>query len=58
MYTKRITRGTYSRGENMKKLAVVVPWDSKFMFTHTAFNLMNMQVPEGYEIRYIMGEET
>jgi len=40
----------------MKKLAVLIPWDSKFMFTHTAFNLMNLQHPEGYEVRYIMGE--
>jgi hypothetical protein len=40
----------------MKKLGVVVPWDSKFMFTHTAFNLMNLKHPEGYEVRYIMGE--
>lgn len=40
----------------MKKLAVVVPWDSKFMFTHTAFNLMNLEHPKGYQVRYIMGE--
>jgi hypothetical protein len=40
----------------MKKLAVLVPWDSKFMFTHTAFNLMNLHHPTGYEVRYIMGE--
>jgi len=26
------------------------------MFTQTAFNLMNLQVPEGYEVRFIAGE--
>lgn len=38
-----------------RKLAVLVPWDSPFMYTYPAFNLMNLQHPEGYEVRYFMG---
>ena len=38
-----------------RKLAVLVPWDSPFMWTKPAFNLMNLEVPEGWQLRYISG---
>lgn len=40
----------------MRKLAVLVPWSSPFFWTPTAFNLMNLQHPEGWEVRFIQGE--
>jgi len=39
----------------MKKLGVIVPWDSPFMFTAAAFNMMNWERPEDFEVKYIMG---
>lgn len=38
-----------------KKIAVCIPWGSPFMWMHTAFNLMNLNRPEGVEVRYING---
>jgi hypothetical protein len=40
----------------MRKLAVLVPWSSPFFWTVTAFNLMNLKHPEGWEVRFIAGE--
>lgn len=39
----------------MKKLAVIVPWDSVFIWTAPAFNMMNWERPEDYEVRFFMG---
>lgn len=39
----------------MKKIGIIVPWDSPFMWTAPAFNMMNWERPEGCEIKYIMG---
>lgn len=39
----------------MKKLAVIVPWDSAFIWTAPAFNMLNWERPEGFEIRFFMG---
>jgi len=38
-----------------KKIAVCIPWGSPFMWMHTAFNLMNLNHPEGVEVKYING---
>lgn len=38
-----------------KKIAVCVPWGSPFMWMHTAFNLMNLNRPEGVEVKFICG---
>ena len=38
-----------------KKIAVCVPWGSPFMWMHTAFNLMNLNHPEGVKVKYING---
>jgi hypothetical protein len=40
----------------MRKLAIMIPWSSPFFWTATAFNLMNLKRPEGWEVRFIMGE--
>lgn len=40
----------------MRKLAILIPWDSPFMFTHFAINAMNLKCPEGWEMRFINGE--
>lgn len=39
----------------MKKLAVIVPWDSPFVFTAFAFNIANMERPDGYVVNFFMG---
>lgn len=39
----------------MKKIGIIVPWDSPFMFTASAFNMMNWDRPEGFELNFIMG---
>uniref|UniRef100_A0A6M3IND6 Glycosyltransferase n=1 Tax=viral metagenome TaxID=1070528 RepID=A0A6M3IND6_9ZZZZ len=39
----------------MKKIAVVVPWDTPFIWTAPAFNMMNWVWPEDHELRFIMG---
>jgi len=39
----------------MKKIGIIVPWDSPFMFTANAFNMLNWEHPEGYELKFIMG---
>lgn len=39
----------------MRKLAVIVPWDSVFIWTAPAFNMMNWERPKGYDVRFIMG---
>ena len=38
-----------------KKIAVCIPWGSPFMWMHAAFNLMNLNRPEGVEVQYIYG---
>lgn len=40
----------------MQKLAVIVPWTTHFMWSLTAFNLMNLEHPEGYKVRFIQGK--
>lgn len=37
------------------KIGIIVPWDSPFMFTVNAFNMLNWERPEGYEFNFIMG---
>ena len=39
----------------MIKIGIIVPWDSPFMFTANAFNMMNWEHPEGCELKFIMG---
>lgn len=39
----------------MKKIGIIVPWDSPFMFTATCFNMLNWERPEGYDLKFIMG---
>lgn len=39
-----------------KQLAIMVPWDSPFTWSKPAFNLMNLERPDGYEVRYIQGD--
>lgn len=39
----------------MKKIGIIVPWDSPFMFTANAFNMLNWERPEGYEVKFIIG---
>lgn len=39
----------------MTKIAVCVPWDSSFMFTANAFNMLNWERPEDCELRFFMG---
>lgn len=41
---------------NGGKLAVGFPWDSPFMYSETAENLMNLQEPENFEVRLIRGK--
>jgi hypothetical protein len=38
-----------------KKIAVCVPWGSPFIWMHPAFNLMNLNRPEGVDVKYING---
>ncbi|MHA2264957.1 MAG: hypothetical protein ACXAEN_21400 [Candidatus Thorarchaeota archaeon] len=40
----------------MRKLAVLIPWDSPFMYKDFAFNVMNLKQPEGWEVRYFCGQ--
>lgn len=37
------------------KVGVVIPWDSPFIWTAPAFNMMNWIRPEGCELRFFMG---
>ena len=39
-----------------KKIAVCTGWSSPFMWTHNAFNTMNLIRPEGIDIRFLMGK--
>jgi len=41
--------------ENKARIAVCVAWDSPFMFTAPAFNMMNWERPENSEMRFFMG---
>lgn len=41
--------------EEKGKLAVIVPWDSAFIWTAPAFNMMNWERPDDYEVRFFMG---
>lgn len=37
------------------KIGIIVPWDTPFMWTAPAFNMMNWERPQGYELNFIMG---
>lgn len=37
------------------RIAVIVPWDSPFIWTAPVFNMLNWERPEGTEVRFIMG---
>lgn len=37
------------------KIGVCVPWDTPFMWTYPAFNMMNWERPEGTEVAFFMG---
>jgi hypothetical protein len=39
----------------MKKIGIVIPWDTAFIWTAPAFNMLNWQRPEGYELNFIRG---
>lgn len=41
--------------EEKGRLAVCVPWDSPFAWTAGAFNMLNWERPEDYEVRFFMG---
>jgi hypothetical protein len=41
--------------EGKLKIGICIPWDSPFMFTAPAFNMMNWERPEGTEVRFFMG---
>jgi hypothetical protein len=38
------------------KIALLVPWDSPFIWTKPMFNIANMEVPEGFEKKIIYGD--
>ena len=38
-----------------KKIAVCVPWDTPFMWTVPAFNMMNWERPDNSEVAFFMG---
>lgn len=40
----------------MKKLALVYPWDSPFIFSAGVERFLNMEIPEGYEARWFRGK--
>jgi hypothetical protein len=37
------------------KIAVCIPWDSPFIFSAAAFNMMNWDRPENSDVNFIMG---
>ena len=37
------------------KIGIIIPWDTPFMWTAPAFNMMNWERPEGCEVNFIMG---
>jgi len=37
------------------KIGVCVPWDTPFMWSAPAFNMMNWERPEGYDVRFFNG---
>lgn len=39
----------------MIKIGIIVAWDSPFIWTAPAFNMMNWERPEGCELNFIMG---
>jgi hypothetical protein len=39
----------------MLKIGIIIPWDSPFIWTAPAFNMMNWERPEGCEVKFIMG---
>jgi len=39
----------------LKKIGIVIPWDSPFMFMPNAFNMLNWERPEGYELNFFSG---
>ena len=38
------------------KIGIVVPWDSPFIYTSNAFNMMNWERPKGCELNFIIGK--
>jgi len=38
-----------------KKIAVCIPWNSPFIWMHAAFNMMNLNRPEGIEVKFLNG---
>ncbi len=44
-----------TRDESKQKLALCLPWDSAFMFTKFTMSALNLQHPEGYEVRWFGG---
>lgn len=40
----------------MKKLALVYPWDSPFIFSAGVERFLNMEIPKGYEARWFRGK--
>ena len=39
----------------MIRIGIVIPWDSPFIWTAPAFNMMNWECPDGCELRFFMG---
>jgi hypothetical protein len=52
MQLEEYIRSTY----RPKKIGVCTAWGSPFVWTHSAFNLMNLERPEGIEVEYFMGQ--
>jgi hypothetical protein len=42
-------------GESMKRLAILIPWDSPFVWTDSVVSIMNLEVPPGFIKRYFRG---
>ena len=39
-----------------KKIAVCVPWNTPFVWTYPVFNLMNLNRPDGVDVKFVHGE--
>ena len=39
----------------MKKIGIIIPWDSPFIWSVPMFNMLNWERPKGYELNFIMG---
>ena len=40
----------------MQRLGICVPWNSPFVFLKFAKSALNLQPPDGYEVRWFFGE--